>query len=102
MVHWDNVAAAAELFAVSVDQGGCAEEGLSVKTFVEERMCDVRYSHALLLNDYVARSLRQRDAVSAALHKLTAQRLLHRMLQSPRFRGRCCSHWREPLDFNFN
>lgn len=103
-LDWENIAAAAELFEASLRHAGCADAALSLKAFVEERACDVRWAHALVLHDFLARAYRSvwGDVVRAAEHEVKAHALLRGLLQTPRFRGPCCAHWTSPAHFNFN
>lgn len=104
VVDWANVAAAAELFEASVIQGDCMNPGMSVDVFIEERSCDVRWSHAIVLYDHLARAHRDhlQDLVQASAYDAKARELLHGLKGTPRFSGPCCSSWVHPLDVNFN
>lgn len=102
-VDLNNAAAAAEFFEVSIAYSGCAKSSLTLKQFVDELACDIRWSHALVLNEYLAQAHASLgDMASALSYENKASGLLAGLLQTPRFRGPCCAHWTQPLDFNFN
>ena len=103
-VDWASVAAAAELFAVSLEHVGCDDPSISTERFVEELSCDMRWSHALFLHEYMAQGQRWYfgDEEQAAEYDRKAQALLEGVKRTPRFRGACCERWTHPLHFNFN
>eukprot|EP00929_Paragymnodinium_shiwhaense_P052553 TRINITY_DN26324_c0_g1_i3.p1 TRINITY_DN26324_c0_g1~~TRINITY_DN26324_c0_g1_i3.p1 ORF type:complete len:324 (-),score=59.88 TRINITY_DN26324_c0_g1_i3:370-1341(-) len=103
-INWENVVVAAEFFEQSIIYAGCDDPSITVDVFLEERSCDTRWAHALVLHEYVAKAfgLFMGDHKRAQYHQAKAQRLLQGIKETPRFSGPCCAHWTQPLHFNFN
>jgi len=103
-IAWDNVAAAADLFEVSVIQGDCANSALTFGEFLEERSCDTRWSHAIMLADFMSRACQTvlGDTGCAIAYETKANNLLQGILRTQYYGGPCCAHWTQPSQFNFN
>jgi len=98
------VIAATELFETSIRYADCTDGSITTHQFVQERACDLRFSHGLFLNEYMAQVFHVffGDNGKALDYGKRSQALLESILQTPRFSGPCCEHWKQPLDFNFN
>lgn len=103
-IDWASVEEAAELFELSILQGGCLDPDMPLERFLDELSCDTRWTHAIFLREHLSHWYQGggHDLEKAAFHSSRAQALLQGLVQTPRFSGECCVSWTKPTDVNSN